>query len=394
MKQQPDHKLRVYSDITQLIASPENPTPLVKLNHINKNKDFEIYLKLERDNPFGSIKDRIVREMLEGLKTNDKTIIEPSSGNTGIALAGVANARGILTEVAVPELIPDEKKTFLKMLGVNLKEAEDKLCPLFPNEGARGLVKALVESPATKDKYVTLNQYENNLNVRAHYKTTGPEIWNQTKGKITHFFAAYGTCGTITGTGKFLKEKNKDIKIVGIEPTTSEHKLPGMKRITGLSKDLVPKILDKSIIDDSMAVSDEDAYGTAIELARKEGILVGPTTGAILFTALKYAKKNKGITVVISPDDAFKYASFFKEFLEKPSKTKAIKEHDIRDYHCPLSKVKTMEILSEMKTGDSAKIILGDSESLKNVAQELKTRGIKPDFKKENDLFLLTITKP
>ena len=393
MNKKADHKLRVYSDITQLIASPENPTPLVKLNHINKNKDFEIYLKLEETNPFGSIKDRIVREMLQGLNVKDKTIIEPSSGNTGIALAGVANALGLKTEIAVPELIPDEKKTFLKLLGVDLKEAEDQLCPLFPNEGARGLVKAIVESPATKDKYTSLNQYENNLNVRAHYKTTGPEIWNQTKGKITHFFAAYGTCGTITGTGKYLKEKNKDIKIIGIEPTTSEHKLPGMKRITGLPKELVPKILDKSIIDDSTEVSDENAYKTAIELARKEGILVGPTTGAILYAALKYAKKNKGITVVISPDGAFKYASFYKTFLGEKTEATKIKEHDLRDYHCPLSKVKTMEILQDMKTGDSAKIILGDPESLKNVAQELKLRGLKPDFEKENDSFLLTITK-
>ena len=198
---------------------------------------------------------------------------------------------------------------------------------------------------------------------------------------------------TITGTGKYLKEKNKDIKIIGIEPTTSEHKLPGMKRITGLPKDLVPKILDKSIIDDSTEVSDENAYKTAIELARKEGILVGPTTGAILYAALKYAKKNKGITVVISPDGAFKYASFYKTFLGEKTEATKIKEHDLRDYHCPLSKVKTMEILQDMKTGDSAKIILGDPESLKNVAQELKLRGLKPDFEKENDSFLLTITK-
>ena len=314
-----DHHLRVYSDITQLIASPQNPTPLVRMNRINPSKDFQIYLKLERYNPFGSVKDRIACEMLKALEIGDRTVVEPSSGNTGIALACVANALGIPMEIVVPEKIPDEKKIMLRFLGAELKEADDALCPLFPTEGARGLVNALIKSPATKDSYVSPNQYENEMNVQAHYQTTGPEIWKQTQGRINYFFAGFGTCGTITGVGRYLKEQNPEIRIIGVEPSSSNHKLPGMKRITGLDEEYIPKILDSSVIDDTVEVTDENAYKTAIELARKDGIPVGPTTGAMLYVALHYAKSNRGLAVVISPDDAFKYTSFYKDILETES---------------------------------------------------------------------------
>ena len=168
--------------------------------------------------------------------------------------------------------------------------------------------------------YVSPNQYENPANVQAHYETTGPEIWKQTQGRIDYFFAGFGTCGTITGVGKYLKEQKPSIKIVGVEPTKAGHNLPGMKKITGLSEDLVPKILDKSVIDDIVGVEDDDAYQTAIKLAQKTGILVGPTTGAILYAALQYASKSKGLAVVISPDDAFKYASFFGPYVKDVGK--------------------------------------------------------------------------
>ena len=313
--QESDHQLRVYSNITQLVASPQNPTLLVRVNRINPKKDLPIYLKLERYNPFGSVKDRIVYEMLRALKIEGRTVIEPSSGNTGIALACIANALGIPVEIAVPERIPDEKKVMLRFLGAKVWEADDELCPRFPTEGARGVVNGLIKSPATKDSYVSPNQYENELNVQAHYRTTGPEIWKQTQGKISYFFAGLGTCGTITGVGRYLKEQNPKIKIIGIEPSSPTHRLPGMKRITGLDEEFIPKILDSSVIDDTIEVADEKAYGTAIKLARKDGIPVGPTTGAILYGALRYAKSNKGLAVVISPDDAFKYASFYKDVL-------------------------------------------------------------------------------
>ncbi|MFC2021702.1 PLP-dependent cysteine synthase family protein [Chloroflexota bacterium] len=317
--QELDHQLRVYSNITQLIASPQNPTPLVRVNRINPNKDFQIYLKLERYNPFGSVKDRIAYEMLKTLEIGDRTVVEPSSGNTGIALACVANALGIPVEVAVPEKIPDEKKVMLRFLGAKVLEADDALCPLFPTEGARGLVNALIQSPATKDSYISPNQYENEVNVQAHYQTTGPEIWQQTQGKVNYFFAGFGTCGTITGVGRYLKEKNPEVKIIAVEPSSPNHKLPGMKRITGLDEEFIPKILDSSVIDDTVEVTDENAYRTAIELARKDGIPVGPTTGAILYVALHYAKLNRGLAVIISPDDAFKYTTFYQDIMEAES---------------------------------------------------------------------------
>lgn len=393
-KQQPDHQLRVYSDITQLIASPENPTPLVRLNKINPNKDFQIYLKLERYNPFGSIKDRIANEMLAALKVGDRTIAEPSSGNTGIALTCIANALGIPIEIVVPEKIPEEKKIMLRFLGAKVMEADDALCPLFPTEGARGIVNALINSPATRDSYVSPNQYENELNVQAHYQATGPEIWKQTQGKINYFFAGFGTCGTITGVGRYLKEQNPGIKIIGIEPSSANHKLPGMKRITGLAEEFIPKILDRSVIDSTEEVTDENAYKTAIALARQEGIPVGPTTGAILYTALQYAKSRKGLAVVISPDDAFKYASFYKDILETEARDIKKNEHDLSDLICPLSKIRATEIIDNLDDGDTIRIILGNADSLKSVAQELKTRKIKPDFEKEaENRFVLTITK-
>ena len=313
------HSNRVYETILDLIACPENPTPMVKIGkRINPNTDFSIYLKLERYNPFGSIKDRIALSMLKGIQIDQgQSLVEPSSGNTGIALAAVANAKGLPIEIAVPERIPEEKKIILRLLGVNtLWEADDALCPLFPNEGARGLVKAILESKGG-EKYVSPNQYENELNVQAHYTGTGPEIWNQTEGKIDYFFAGFGTCGTITGVGRYLKEKNPSVKIVGVEPASAEHNLPGMKRISGLEEDLIPKILDMSVIDDTVTIDDEDAYQTAIKLAREEGILVGPTTGAILHVALQYAEKSKGMAVVISPDDAFKYISFYEPYVKE-----------------------------------------------------------------------------
>jgi cysteine synthase A/cysteine synthase B len=391
---EPDHKLRVYSDITQLIASPEDPTPLVRLNRINPNKDFPIYLKLERYNPFGSVKDRIVIEMLRALKIGDRTVVEPSSGNTGIALACVANALGIPIEIAVPEKIPEEKKVMLRFLGAKLMEADDALCPLFPTEGARGIVNALIKSPATKDSYISPNQYENELNVQAHYKTTGPEIWKQTQGRIDYFFAGFGTCGTITGVGRYLKEQNPTIKIVGVEPSSPNHKLPGMKRITGLDEEFIPKILDRSVIDETVEVTDENAYRTAIELARKDGIPVGPTTGAMLHVALHYARLNRGLAVVISPDDAFKYASFYQDILEKEIREIEKREFDLCDLVCPLSKIKATELIDNLGEGETVKIILGDRDSLKSVAQELKTRGLKPAFDQEGDnRFVLTIAK-
>ena len=245
-----------------------------------------------------------------------KRILEPSSGNTGIALASLANARGIPIEIAVPSRIPEEKKILLKLLGVEeLWEADDNLCPVFPNEGARGVVNGILISEGG-EQYYNPNQYENFLNVQTHYNNTGPEIWEQTNGDIDYFFAATGTGGTITGVGTYLKEKKPSVKILGIEPSKALHNIPGMKKITDLDEDLIPKILDRSIIDQIFEVSDGDAYRMGIELARKNGILVGPSTGAILAVALDFAKNHKGLAVIIASDDAVKYVSFYAPYIK------------------------------------------------------------------------------
>ena len=310
-------KRRVYENVADLIADPENPTPMVRLSARSRpSSEFDIFVKLERNNPFGSIKDRTALYLLRGTPLRDDQVLtDPTAGNTGIALAALANARGMRIELALPEGTPEEKKILLRFLGAELLEVEDELCPLFPTEGARGVVKSLVESLAFNGRYVSPNQYENELNVEAHYRTTGPEIWNQTEGKIDYFFAAFGTCGTISGVGKYLKERKPDVKIIGIEPASRQHKLSGIKKISDLPPEHRPKILDYSLIDDIIAVEDDEAFEAGIRLARTEGIMVGPTTGACLHAAQVVGATASGVAVVISPDDATKYVSAYGEYL-------------------------------------------------------------------------------
>jgi cysteine synthase len=317
----PDSRLtnhdRVFDSIVDLAPNPDNPTPMVRLSRrMNPREGLDVLLKLEGMNPFGSIKDRTALHMLRGLQLrDDQALVEPSAGNTGIALAAMANAREIPIEIAVPDGTPEEKKMLLRFLGAELIEVEDELCPLFPSEGARGVVKSMVESEAYDGKYVSPNQYESLLNVEAHYLTTGPEIWRQTRGDIEFFFAGIGTGGTISGVGRYLKEQNPDIRIVGVEPATRHHSLSGLKRITGLPDEHFPSILDKDLLDDLISVTDEDAYKAGIDVARKDGILVGPTTGAVLHAALSAGVATSGTAVVISADNAAKYVSSYAAYL-------------------------------------------------------------------------------
>jgi len=310
-------KRRVYENVADLIADPENPTPMVRLSARSRpSPDFDIFVKLERNNPFGSIKDRTALYLLRGTPLReDQVLTEPTAGNTGIALAALANAQGTRIELALPDGTPEEKKALLRFLGAELLEVEDELCPLFPTEGARGVVKSLVESVAFNGRYVSPNQYENELNVEAHYRTTGPEIWNQTEGRIDYFFAAFGTCGTITGVAKYLKERKPDVRIIGVEPASRQHKLSGIKKISNLPPEHRPKILDYSLIDDIIAVEDNEAFDAGIRLARSEGIMVGPTTGACLHAAQRVGVESSGVAVVISPDDATKYISAYNAYL-------------------------------------------------------------------------------
>ncbi|MBT8088920.1 MAG: pyridoxal-phosphate dependent enzyme [Gammaproteobacteria bacterium] len=309
---------QVFDSIADLIPSPDNPTPMLRLGErFNPHADYEVLLKLEGMNPFGSIKDRTALYMLQGLHLKEgQSLVEPSAGNTGIALAALANARNTPIEIALPEGAPEEKKALLRFLGAEVLEVEDELCPIFPSEGARGVVKSMVESEAFDGKYVSPNQYESELNVAAHYHTTGPEIWRQTGGNIDYFFASIGTGGTITGVGRYLKEMNPAIKIIGVEPASRQHHLSGLKRITGLPDEYFPKILDRDLLDDLISVTDDDAFRAGIKVARTVGAMVGPTTGAVLHAAIEMGATNKGRAVLISADSATKYISAYAKYLE------------------------------------------------------------------------------
>jgi cysteine synthase B len=307
----------IHDSIVDLIPGPDNPTPLVRVgSRFNTAPGFELLVKLEGMNPFGSIKDRTAWFMLKGLALEQgQSLVEPTAGNTGIALGALANARGIPLEVALPEGVPEEKKAQLRFLGAEVIEVEDELCPIYPSEGARGVVKSMVESEAFDGRYVSPNQYESELNVAAHYQTTGPEIWRQTGGRIDYFFAGIGTGGTITGVGRYLKEQNPAIRIIGVEPAERNHKLSGLKRVTGLPDEHFPAILDRDIIDAYISVTDEEAFGAGIRIARTDGILVGPTTGASLHAASVWGRNNQGRAVVISGDNAAKYVSAYADYL-------------------------------------------------------------------------------
>jgi len=308
--------LRRYDDIRQLIANPLNPTPLVRLNRLGPPAPSALYLKLEWFNPFGSIKDRTAFYLLKGLQArgqlDGKALVEPSSGNTGIALAALAALLVTKLTVTIPDGVPDEKKILLRMLGAEVWATPDDLCPInHPKDGAIALAHSFVEGAATKDRYVMPNQYGNPDNVAAHFETTGPEIWNQTEGRIEYFFAGYGTCGTITGVGRYLKQQNPKIQVIAIEPQKG-HRIPGLKN---LQEAKTPAILDRSVIDHVSRVDDAPAYAMTKRLFREEGLIVGPSTGAIVQAATGFLAGKSGVAVAISPDSGFKYASFFADIL-------------------------------------------------------------------------------
>jgi cysteine synthase len=275
-----------------------------------------LYLKLEGFNPFGSIKDRTALYLLEGLRRRGelagKRLVEPTSGNTGIALAALAALLGKKISVTIPEGVPEEKKLLLRMLGAEVWPTPDDVCPVdHPKDGAIALAHSFVRGEATKGQFAMPYQYENADNVKAHYENTGPEIWNQTEGQVKYFFAGFGTCGTLTGIGRYLKEQDPNVKVIAIEPQKG-HKLPGMKN---LEESRPPGILDRSVIDEVVRMDDEPAYEMTKRLFREEGLMVGPTTGAIVHAAVEFGKQNEGLAVAISPDSGLKYTSYFADIL-------------------------------------------------------------------------------
>ncbi|MBU4047042.1 cysteine synthase A [bacterium] len=287
------------------LLSAIGSTPLVELNNLNGNSKVRIFGKLEGNNPGGSVKDRPAYYMLKkaeesGKLIRGKTILEPTSGNTGIALAMIGAAKGYKVKLCMPECVSLERRRVIEAFG-----AETILTP--GEEGTDGAIRKahqlISEEP---DKYYMPNQFENESNVLAHYETTGPEIFSQTKGEINVFVAGMGTGGTLMGVAKYLKERRPEIKIVGVEPIVG-HKIQGLKN---MQESIVPKIYHSEKLDEKIIVEDDPAYEMARLLATKEGIFAGMSSGAAVVGALRIAKKiDSGIIVVILPDRGDRYLS-------------------------------------------------------------------------------------
>ncbi len=310
-----DAGVRRFGDIRDLLPNIDNPTPLVRLNRVVPASGLDAYLKLEWLNPFGSVKDRAAAYLLAGMAErgdlDGRDIVEASSGNTAIALAALASLVGKHLTVTIPDGVPEEKKVMLRMLGAEVWETPDDLCPVdHPKDGAIALARSLAASEGGS-RYAMANQYENEDNVRAHYETTGPEIWRQTDGRVTHFVAGLGTTGTITGTGRYLKERDPSIQIIAIEPDRG-HRLPGLKSFQEAKE---PGILDWDVIDEVIRVDDDAAYATTKRLHREEGLIVGPSTGAVVHAINQLPQPNRGVAVGISPDSGSKYATYFADIL-------------------------------------------------------------------------------
>lgn len=304
--------LRVYDNMLELLPNQDNPTPLVKLNKTN-NLPIEIYAKLEWYNPFGAVKDRIASSLIEdgekkGLNKNKK-IIEPTSGNTGIGLISIANLKNYKVSNTVSSEIPQEKKDILRFLGSEVVEILDSLCP-DPTAKGGAIDSAKTTAEKFPEMFYMPNQYENEANLMAHYRTTGPEIWKQTEGRITHFIAGLGTCGTIGGAGKFLKEKNSKIKIIGVYPEEG-HDIPGVRSLKQLK---VTKLYKPELYDYMIEATNKESYNMCLRLNREESILAGPSSGMALAGGLKILKEyEQGFAVIIFPDNIFKYTSFLSK---------------------------------------------------------------------------------
>lgn len=310
-----DPQARRFGDIRDLLPNIDNPTPLVRINNVLPPSNLELYLKLEWMNPFGSVKDRAAAYLLAGMTERGdlegRDIVEASSGNTAIALAALSALIDKNLTVTIPNGVPDEKKVLLRMLGAEVWETPDDLCPVdHPKDGAIALARSLAATEGGS-RFVMANQYENEDNVRAHYETTGPEIWRQTEGRIRYFVAGLGTTGTITGVGRYLKERDPSIQIVAIEPQRN-HRLPGLKSFKEARE---PGILDWNVIDEVIKVDDEPAYETTKQLHRSEGLIVGPSTGAVVHAIGLLPESAAGVAVGISPDSGVKYTSYFSELL-------------------------------------------------------------------------------
>ena len=301
----------IYTSADQLIGH----TPLLELTHIEKAHDLKakIVAKLEYFNPAGSVKDRIAKAMIDdaeakGLLKAGSVIIEPTSGNTGIGLASVAAARGYRIIIVMPETMSVERRQLMKAYGAEL----------VLTEGAKGMKGAIAKADELAKEIpnsFVAGQFVNPANPKAHYETTGPEIWQDTDGKVDFFVAGVGTGGTITGVGKYLKAQNPAVKVVAVEPKTSavlSTGIAGSHKIQGIGAGFVPDVLDTKIYDEIIPVDNDDAFAVGKEIGHREGVLVGISSGAALWAAIELAKRpeNAGKTIVILlPDTGDRYLS-------------------------------------------------------------------------------------
>lgn len=302
---------KIYTSADQFIGH----TPLLELVHIEKelHLNARILAKLELFNVTGSVKDRIAREMIEDAEKSGKlkpgaTIIEPTSGNTGIGLASIGTARGYKVIIVMPETMSVERQQLIKAYGATVVLSDG-------TKGMKGAIEKANEILQNEPNGFIPGQFENPANPEAHVKTTGPEIFEDTDGRVDYFVAGIGTGGTLTGAGKFLKEKNKDIKIVAVEPKSSpvlSEGKSGAHKIQGIGAGFVPKVLDTKMYDEVIAVSNESAFEKGALIGKKEGILVGISSGAALCAAIEIAKRPEAegkTIVVIFPDSGDRYLS-------------------------------------------------------------------------------------
>ena len=301
----------IYTSADQLIGK----TPLLELTHIEKKFDLKakILAKLEYFNPAGSVKDRVARAMIDdaeakGLLKEGSVIIEPTSGNTGIGLASVAAARGYRIIIVMPETMSVERRQLMKAYGAEL----------VLTDGAKGMKGAIAKADElakeTPNSFIP-GQFVNPANPKAHFETTGPEIWEDTDGKVDYFVAGVGTGGTITGVGEFLKSKDASVKVVAVEPKTSavlSTGVAGPHKIQGIGAGFVPDVLDTKVYDEIIPVENDDAFTAGREIGRREGVLVGISSGAAIWAAIELAKRpeNEGKTIVaLLPDTGDRYLS-------------------------------------------------------------------------------------
>ena len=302
---------KIYTSADQLIGK----TPLLELVHIEKEEGLEAKVlgKLEYFNPAGSVKDRIAKAMIDdaeqkGLLKPGSVIIEPTSGNTGIGLASVAAARGYRIIIVMPETMSVERRQLMKAYGAELVLTEGV-------KGMKGAIAKADELAKEIPNSFVAGQFVNPANPKAHYETTGPEIWADTDGKVDFFVAGVGTGGTITGTGKFLKEMNPAVKVVAVEPASSpvlSKGVAGAHKIQGIGAGFVPDVLDTKIYDEIIPVDNDDAFAVGKEMGHREGVLVGISSGAALWAAIELAKRpeNAGKTIVVLlPDTGDRYLS-------------------------------------------------------------------------------------